>query len=261
MLPATISPELVSRRRSKWLSPSILLFVPFALLRLGDVQASTEDPPLRVRVQAYTEALCIDCFHFVLEDLIPTYQLLGDEIIDLELVPFGNAQIVDKQSRTIQCQHGDAECDANSWEQCAIYVTKHNLDGIHTSYHGSSSQLNTGTSPSPTELILNYFSCLESALPMGRKDEPFARNTFLDCATPSGRNMESIDRKRLEECHDNPLLSWNLQLQAAHETPEDHTFVPWVIVNGKFMDPDNERLLHRVCEEYKAGGGVHPGCS
>ena len=240
-----------------------MLVVVFVILCLGGVQASPEDPPLRVKVQAYTEALCIDCFHFVLEDLIPTYQLLGDEIIDLELVPFGNAQIVDKQSRTIQCQHGDAECDANSWEQCAIYVAKHKLDNFNPYYRGSSSQLNTVTSPSPAELILNYFSCLESALPMGRKDEPFARDIFLDCATPSATNVEgyeSIDRARLEECHDNPLLSWNLQLQAAHETPDDHTFVPWVLVNGKFMDPDQEKLLHRVCEEYKAGGGVHPGC-
>ena len=254
-------------KRSYPLSNILLLMVAL----LHGVGCSSEpllSSPPRVQVQAYTEALCIDCYHFILEDLIPTYNQLGDDVIDLDIVPFGNAQIMDEQNAgEVECQHGAAECDANSWEQCVIYVAKHHDQGMDqndaTSSSSNESSLSSSLSSySTTKKILNYFYCIESRLPMGHEDEIFSKEVFLQCASPrNDDNAETIDRIHLEACHDNSLLSWNLQLQAAHSTPEDHTFVPWVLVNGKFVDVEKERLLDRICAEYQATGGNHPSCT
>ena len=35
------------------------------------------------------------------------------------MVPFGNAKFENGQ---LVCQHGEEECKANSWEQCAIHL-------------------------------------------------------------------------------------------------------------------------------------------
>ena len=41
------------------------------------------------------------------------------EIVNLTAAPYGNAQI-DTTTQTVTCQHGDAECSANVYEQCGI---------------------------------------------------------------------------------------------------------------------------------------------
>ena len=43
------------------------------------------------------------------------------EIVNLTAVPYGNAQI-DTTTQTVTCQHGDAECSANVYEQCYLVV-------------------------------------------------------------------------------------------------------------------------------------------
>jgi interferon gamma-inducible protein 30 len=184
----------------------------------------------RVRVQAYTEALCTGCAHFMLESLIPTYDKLGGDVIDLEWVPFGNAKLLDAD-HILECQHGEAECDANSWEQCAVYVYK-----------------------DKPQVYLNMLKCLEKALPMGHQDTPFDESIFQKCAGCC------TDFSKIKECHDNPMLAWQLQSQANQATPDDHQYVPWVVVNGQFLDVENDDLLQVICKEYTAGGGSHPSC-
>ena len=38
-------------------------------------------------------------------------------IMNVTLVPFGNSKF---NGAELECQHGEDECTANSWEQCAI---------------------------------------------------------------------------------------------------------------------------------------------
>ena len=197
------------------------------MLLATPLEVVTAPPP--VVVQAYTESLCIDCKRFVENTLSPTYKKLGPTVIDLQIVPFGNAKI-DKLEQTVTCQHGKAECDANSWEQCAVEQYQ-----------------------APT--YLEFIGCLEGELPMGSKDQPFSESIFSNCADSAG-----IEFSILKKCHDNPLMSWMLQLEYAKKTPADHTFVPWVLINGNFFDEEKDDFLQMICKEYSINGGSHPEC-
>lgn len=198
----------------------MLLSTPLALL---------VDTPPPVVVQAFTESLCIDCKHFFINSLIPAYNQLGAGVIDLQIIAFGNAEI-DMENKSVKCQHGPAECDANTWQQCAVRQTH-----------------------APT--YLKFFECLENTLPMGHKDEPFEEKIFAKCATQSGIEFEGLKR-----CHDNPVLRWMLQKENSDKTP-DHKYVPWVHVNGNLFDYETDDFLAMVCKEYAANGGSHPACS
>lgn len=185
----------------------------------------------KVKVEFYMESLCIDCQRFMIEQLQPTYELLGDAVVDLTVVPYGNAQI-DVASKRVACQHGAAECDTNSFEQCAIH-----------------------TYPYPAR-YLPFMHCLDQTLPMGHHDEPFPRRAFAECARRS-----ALDFAAIAACRDDDELAWRLQRRAARATPEGHTHVPWVVVNGRHtMDEDADSLLEVVCHAYRAGGGRHPAC-
>ena len=189
---------------------------------------ATSPPP--VVVQAFTESLCIDCKNFIEKTLLDAYHKLGPAVIDLQIVPFGNAKI-DELEQTVSCQHGNAECDANSWEQCAVEQY---------------------TAP----VYLEFISCLEKSLPMGHREEVFDESIFSDCSEEAG-----IEFSILKKCHENPLLKWMLQREYANKTPADHTFVPWVLINGKFYDEDKDDFLEVICNEFSIHGGSHPECA
>ena len=159
-----------------------------------------------------------------------TFHALGPDVIDLKFVPFGNAQL-DKESQAVSCQHGEGECDANTWEQCAVEQSD------------------------PT-VYIEFLNCLETKLPMGHADDHFPSSLFMDCAT----NTDGLDEIKLQKCHDNPMLRWQLQEKYSDETPE-HNYVPWVVVNGKKIDEENDELLTVICQEYTARGGTATACS
>jgi interferon gamma-inducible protein 30 len=197
------------------------------LLMTPPLEIIASPPP--VTVQAYTESLCIDCKNFIDRQLVSAYHKLGTDVIDLQIVPFGNARL-DTDQQTVKCQHGEAECDANTWEQCAVEQY-----------------------PPPT--YLEFIGCLETSIPMGYSDEIFDESIFQDCA-----ELAFIDFPQLKECHDNPLERWILQQEYANLTP-DHEYVPWIIINGNFFDEEKQDFFKEVCEEYAASGGSHPACS
>ncbi|GAB4857371.1 hypothetical protein Ancab_040522 [Ancistrocladus abbreviatus] len=74
----------------------------------------------RVDVTLYYETLCPYCSYFIAHDLIRLFtdQLLP--IVNLKLVPWGNAAL--DPSGNFQCQHGQGECLLNTVEACAINV-------------------------------------------------------------------------------------------------------------------------------------------
>jgi interferon gamma-inducible protein 30 len=174
-------------------------------------------------------ALCIDCQHFFHNQLYDTFHALGEDVMELNFVPFGNAQL-DELSQSVKCQHGEAECDANTWEQCAVEQTI-------------------------PRVYMEFLNCLEQQLPMGHNDEPFPDKLYLGCAALT----DDLDDAALQKCHDNPMLRWQLQQKYAHLTPE-HDYVPWVLVNGKKIDEEKDDLLQLVCQEYTASGGTAAAC-
>jgi len=199
------------------------------------VQAALRGRPTKVLVQVYDEALCGGCHEFILNQLIPVYAELTETVLDVEVVPFGNAKIKDPADpATLQCQHGVAECDANSYQQCAaaLYPT--------------------------ARRYLPFVACLYETLPMGHADEPFDATVFATCAVQS-----VLDWSSLQACHDDPDQAWLLQLDAQAKTPTDHQYVPWILVDGQHYaleDPDVGDFLSVVCAAYQAKGGTHPAC-
>jgi hypothetical protein len=221
-----------------------------------------------VSVQVLSESLCIDCQRFFQQRLIPTYHILGPSVMDLNVIPFGNSKI-DVEHETVTCQHGEAECDANIWQECAV-------------------------DQYPAPIYMEFFECLEGVLPMGHRDEPFDESIFAECAastttstttTSTSRTLFSVpgvksssvlrrrrpktreesrggmDFGKLKACHDDPRMAWEIQVKYAAMTPANHQFVPWVLVDHQFVDVDKEDLLQKVCQAYISKGGPHPACA
>jgi interferon, gamma-inducible protein 30 len=193
--------------------------------------SSPTSPPPKVKVMASIESLCSGCKAFMNDQLFPVFQLLGSQVLELDVVVFGNSAI-DLQGKTVNCQHGAAECDANTYEQCAVDLYKY------------------------PDRYLAYLHCLDNELTMGRRDEPFDAPVFAGCARDS-----ALDFGAIKACHDDAAYAWALQKRAAESTPDDHTYVPWVLINGEHtIDEDNDSLLEAVCKAYQSGGGKHPAC-
>lgn len=221
-------------------------------------------PPRPISVDVMAESLCIDCQRFFTKSLVPTYRTLGPSVMNLRVVPYGNSRM-DPDQKTVTCQHGEAECDANVWEQCAV-------------------------DQYPPTVYMDFFECLESGvLPMGHRDERFDESVFEQCAAatttaaskkkvtsaadknPSTHlrataatvadNTSSMDFAKLKACHDNPDTAWSMQEKYAKLTPADHTYVPWVLVDHQLIDVDQQDLLQAVCQAYTSKGGSHPACA
>jgi interferon gamma-inducible protein 30 len=69
----------------------------------------------RVKLSYYVEAYCARCIDVLTNSLHDAMKRVGD-IVDLEVVPFGNGE--EKNGR-VTCQHGVKECHANTLQGCA----------------------------------------------------------------------------------------------------------------------------------------------
>ncbi|KAI0503512.1 hypothetical protein KFK09_014446 [Dendrobium nobile] len=72
----------------------------------------------KVSLALYYEALCPFCSRFIVFSLSKIFSDGLISIVDLRLVPYGNAMI--GPNSTILCQHGPSECFLNTVEACAI---------------------------------------------------------------------------------------------------------------------------------------------
>jgi interferon gamma-inducible protein 30 len=174
----------------------------------------------RVIVGIYVESLCVYCKQYLEEQVMPTYELLKD-YIDLNVVVFGNTMI-DVANRSLDCQHGVAECDANAYHGCTRDVY------------------------SDTGRYLPFTACLFQTLPMGYSNNEFGREAYADCARRSALDWNALVTCRLDENH-----VWKLQQRAWKETPSDHQYVPWAVVDGRHIDQEDEDLMASVCDAIK----------
>lgn len=203
-----------------------------ALLTLVHRQFFWDSSPPRIKIQVYIESLCIDSKHFMMEKLLPTYRRLGNQVMDLEVVTFGNAKI-DLEAHTVTCQHGAAECDANIYELCAADAYP------------------------DIDLYLPFYYCLFDDLPMGHREDNFGTDVFAKCAEEKNLEFDAI-----HACHYNNELAWKLQKHASSVTPANHHYVPYVVIDGLHnMDEEHDDLLQVICDAYRQRGGTHPACS
>ncbi|KAK6935678.1 Gamma interferon inducible lysosomal thiol reductase GILT [Dillenia turbinata] len=177
-----------------------------------------------VRLDVYYESLCPYCSNFIANHLIKLFSDGLISVVDLNLVPYGNARI--GPNNTIGCQHGPAECLLNTIEACAINVWP------DLTYHFS------------------FIYCVETLVYEHKYPQ------WESCFEELG-----FDPKPITDCYATGY-GLELELQYANETNSlepPHKYVPWVVVNGEPLYEDYENFVTYVCKAYK-GTAVLNAC-
>ncbi|PSS23843.1 Gamma-interferon-inducible lysosomal thiol reductase [Actinidia chinensis var. chinensis] len=208
------------------LIPCLLnLHIPHSLASSGDSDEFKDDS-LKVKLSLYYEALCPFCTNFIVNNLAKIFENGLISVIDLRLVPWGNAFV--KDNNTWVCQHGPDECMLNTVEACAIRVWP-DL-GSHFSFR--------------------FIRCVE------RLNLENKHSEWSSCFRTEGLNS-----KPLMDCY-NSGLGFQLEQSYADETARlnpPHRFVPWVIVNNLPLEGDYQNFVAYVCKAYK-GTSVPKAC-
>nr|KJB21243.1 hypothetical protein B456_003G149000 [Gossypium raimondii] len=152
----------------------------------------------KVSLTLYYESLCPYSANFIVNYLPKLFNEDLISIVDLRLVPWGNAKL--KGNGTFDCQHGPTECLLNTVEACAIDAWPKLNDHFPFIY------------------------CVEN-LELERKPLEWE-----SCFKKLG-----LESKPVNDCY-NSGLGQKLDLQYAAETSAlepPHTYVPWVVVDGQ----------------------------
>ncbi|GFS38570.1 gamma interferon responsive lysosomal thiol (GILT) reductase family protein [Actinidia rufa] len=201
------------------------LYIPQSLASSGDSEEFKDDSH-KVKLSLYYEALCPFCTNFIVNNLAKIFENGLISVVDLRLVPWGNAFVKDK--KTWVCQHGPDECLLNTVEACAIRVWPD--QGAHFSFR--------------------FIRCVE------RLNLENKHSEWSSCFKTEGLNS-----KPLMDCY-NSGLGFQLEQSYADETARlnpPHRFVPWVIVDNLPLEGDYQNFVAYVCREYK-GTSVPEAC-
>ncbi|MCL7044596.1 hypothetical protein MKW94_008377 [Papaver nudicaule] len=188
---------------------------------------SSQCPPAsayqKVSLALYYDTLCPGCSEFIVHNLSKIFQNGLIQIVDLRLIPYGNAIIL--KNGTVVCQHGSKQCGLNTVEACAI-------------------------NSMPRNEYFEFIYCVENLI--------FRRKTseWVSCLEKTPKQGDFI-----YDCYVNGL-GQNLKLQYATETdalwpPRD--YVPWVTVNEVPLRMDFENFMKYICKAYK-GSPVPKAC-
>jgi interferon gamma-inducible protein 30 len=164
-----------------------------------------------VTVDFYTESLCPDCEALTGNQLFNLMYLLKGRV-DLTIVPYGNAKT--SIAGVVTCQHGEAECQGNEWENCAI---------AHY--------------PSVTQHF-EFFKCME------------AKGASMLTSVPACAAQAIMDYDVLATCFGNSSASdegYLLHMDAGRRTPT-HQYVPWILING-VLSPSEGQVLAKALDQ------------
>ncbi|KAI3903719.1 hypothetical protein MKX01_038721 [Papaver californicum] len=196
-------------------SSSSSIFVLSLVILLCSTQITTADAS-KVSLALYYESLCPYCSNFMVNYLPKIFSNGLIDIIDLKLVPYGNARV--STDNVITCQHGPNECVLNTVEACAMYVW-----------------------PS-LDKHFKFINCVETLVYKGQQSE------WRSCFSKLG-----YEEKPIKDCY-NSGLGKKLELGYAKVTDDlkpPHRYVPWVTVNDVPLYDDYENFQTYVCNAYK----------
>ncbi|XP_021769664.1 gamma-interferon-inducible lysosomal thiol reductase-like [Chenopodium quinoa] len=179
----------------------------------------------KVDLTLYYETLCPYCSYFIAHDLVNLFSNGLISIVNLRLVPWGNAAV--EPSGYFQCQHGSGECLLNAVEACTI--------------------------DSYPDIYKHYFliQCIESLAYQQREAE------WQSCF-----DKVSLDSKPIFDCY-NQGNGRMLEVQYAYETSQlnpPHEYVPWVLVNNQPLREDYQNFITYICKAYR-GTSIPAACS
>lgn len=180
--------------------------------------ARARSPPAKVLVELYEESLCPYCCNFVVNGLSKLFKDGLIDIVDLRLIPYGNAK-ASPDGRIVVCQHGELECTMNLVEGCAIKLF-----------------------PNITQWF-PFIACLSAVTP-----KLAIESHVPECAAGAG-----LDLKTLQECYTGPLgkkFERDFAAQTNSLSPP-HQYVPWVVVNGQPAYEEYEAVEQLICAAYK----------
>uniref|UniRef100_A0A1D1XDB5 Gamma-interferon-inducible lysosomal thiol reductase n=1 Tax=Anthurium amnicola TaxID=1678845 RepID=A0A1D1XDB5_9ARAE len=188
--------------------------------------AAAAATPEKVRLELYYETLCPYCSRFIVSFLSKIFEDGLISIVDLNLVPYGNARVA--SDGTITCQHGPYECLLNTIEACAISAWP------------------------DVKVHFSFIYCVEQLVVEHRYGE------WESCFQTTG-----LESQPVLDCQNNGYGE-KLELKYAAETDAldpPHRYVPWVVVNGQPLYDDYETFEAEVCKAYngdlpKACGGL-----
>ncbi|XP_044493148.1 gamma-interferon-responsive lysosomal thiol protein-like [Mangifera indica] len=176
-----------------------------------------------VTLSVYYETLCPYCADFIVNHLVKLFQNGIISIVDLRLIPWGNAFL--QPDGTFICQHGPGECFLNTIEACTISIYPDVVSHF------------------------TFIHCVERLSLEKRQAE------WMECLKTTRLGDVPIN------CYRNgsgKLLEQTYATETAQLNPP-HRFVPWVIVNDQSLQEDYMNFISYVCRAYK-GTQVPEAC-
>ncbi|KAM0948088.1 putative gamma interferon inducible lysosomal thiol reductase GILT, Thioredoxin-like superfamily [Dioscorea sansibarensis] len=189
----------------------LLASLVFSSLCFASSQASAP----KVSLELYYETLCPYCSRFMVNHLPKIFDDGLISIVDLDLIPYGNARV--KSNDSITCQHGPYECLLNTIEACAISVWPDVFEHF------------------------KFIYCVERLVFEHKYDN------WETCFEETG-----LDSTAVLKCYEGGDGN-KLELQYAAKTgalQPPHTYVPWVVVDGQPLYDDYENFESYICKAY-----------
>lgn len=177
----------------------------------------------QLTLSVFYESLCPDSIRFITRQLHPTFTSLGgigNPYLAVDYVPYGKANTTEVNGTyTFVCQHGDAECEGNKMQACAL--------ALYPSYIRSA-----------------FINCSMSA--------SYPPNAGPECAQQLLLNWNP-----LEDCWHGEAKRGAALLAAngvrTHALEPTLYYVPWILYNGVFTVEDlnnsQANLMDTVCKK------------
>ncbi|KAK3406828.1 gamma-interferon-responsive lysosomal thiol protein [Eucalyptus grandis] len=224
---------------------------PFALVTLflcltfPSPSLSSDDD--KVKLSLYYESLCPGSADFIANHLVKAIDNGLINIIDLQIVPWGNAQI-DNRSGAFICQHGEDECYLNTIQACAIEVW------------------------SDLQPHFNFIRCVEDKISKGglrsgkvsaAYQEKPSSNVAASKVWESCAEELKLEEAGIYKCYTSGR-GRELELQYKTETDmliPPHEYTPWVTVNDQPLYYEFLNFMDFVCKAYKGSLAKPPACN